>query len=370
MTSCLIWFPGDPGAQAPLWNPTVTQGTRHLGDRSGVMGWWWVALMLVLVPWRPRNAGLWLWVALVLCLPGVHSCLLCFGPPKMREQLCREITGASAKNPKNKKCQEDLVEAAKPLASVAVGAGQHDELRDIVLDALYYIEEQKNKKPLNKSLQEAVDTIWVKLSRMTKVPACVPPCGFQPDARVFQCATCHFADCEFPLDCPVQDLRTYTDETIVLLCDVPFSFPGSLPVTWMYVPNLRTQDMSLFKELKGNPKNPSSLTIEEPAPGTVACRLGEVSKPFVRKFFYLNVSEGSVEEERGLQAVFRAVLHWLHNEIPQAPIPTMGLALGVASMALVLLVVALWQCARWTSRRREQQGILEDSGSPDSPLGP
>lgn len=54
------------------------------------------------------------------------------------------------------------------------------------------------------------------------------------------------------------------------------------------MPQLRTQDMALFKELKGNPEKPFSLTIEEPAPGTVACRLGEHSKPIVRKFFYLN----------------------------------------------------------------------------------
>lgn len=53
-------------------------------------------------------------------------------------------------------------------------------------------------------------------------------------------------------------------------------------------PQLRTQDMTLFKELKGNPEKPFSLTIEEPAPGTVACRLGELSKPIIRKFFYLN----------------------------------------------------------------------------------
>ncbi|XP_027559101.1 sperm acrosome membrane-associated protein 6 [Neopelma chrysocephalum] len=370
MTSCLTWFPGDPGARAPLWNPTVAQGTRHLGASSGVMGWWWVALMLVLVPWRPRNAGLWLWVALVLCLPGVHSCLLCFGPPRVREQLCREITGAPAEKIDNKICQEILVEAAEPLASVTVGATQHEELQYIVANALYYVVKQKDKKPFHEALQEAVDAIWVKLSQMTKVPACVPPCGFQPDARVFQCATCHFADCEFPLDCPVQDLQTYPDKPIVLHCDVPFSFPGSQPVAWMFAPNLRTQDMSLFEELKGNPENPSSLTVEEPVPGTVACRLGEVSKPFVRKFFYLNVSERSVEEEKGLQAMFSTVLPWVPTETPRAPIPTMGLALGVASMALVLLVVAVWQCARRKSRRREQQGTPEDSRSLDSPLGP
>lgn len=53
-------------------------------------------------------------------------------------------------------------------------------------------------------------------------------------------------------------------------------------------PQLRTQDMNLFKKLKGNPEKPFSLTIEEPAPGTVVCHLGELSKPIIRKFFYLN----------------------------------------------------------------------------------
>lgn len=46
--------------------------------------------------------------------------------------------------------------------------------------------------------------------------------------------------------------------------------------------------MTLFKKLNGNPEKPFSLTIEEPAPGTVACSLGEPSNPIIRKFFYLN----------------------------------------------------------------------------------
>ncbi|XP_057231500.1 sperm acrosome membrane-associated protein 6 [Malurus melanocephalus] len=272
-------------------------------------------------------------------LPEVHPCLLCFGPPLQRARLCRDITGASVNDPEHQKCHEAIVEAAKPLASITVGSGQREELRDIVMDAMYFIEDQKDKKPLNKSLQEAVNKIWAKLSRLGKVPACVPPCGFQPAARVFQCATCRLVDCQFALDCPVQDLWTYTDETVVLRCKVPFSVPTGLPITWMFAPNLRTQDMTLFKELKGNPEKPFSLTIEEPAPGTVVCQLGELSKPVIRKFFYLNVSEGSVEEEKGLQTVFSTVLHWLDNEPPLPQVPTTGLALAFGSMAFVLLLV-------------------------------
>ncbi|XP_053817287.1 sperm acrosome membrane-associated protein 6 isoform X2 [Vidua chalybeata] len=235
------------------------------------------------------------------------------------------------------------------------------------MDAMYSIEDQRGKKPLKKSLQEAVNTIWAKLSQLGKVPACIPPCGFQPAARVFQCATCRFVDCQFALDCPVQDLWTYTDETIVLRCSVPFHIPAGLPVTWMFAPNLRTQDMTLFKELKGNPEKPFSLTIEEPAPGTVACRLGEHSKPIARKFFYLNVSEGSIEEEKGLEAAFSTVLQW-DDKTPLTHIPTVGLAVGLGSMAFVLLLMASWQClcVRQTCRRRGHQRAREDSRCLDS----
>ncbi|KAL2297235.1 hypothetical protein Nmel_016531 [Mimus melanotis] len=105
------------------------------------------------------------------------------------------------------------------------------------------------------------------------------------------------------------------------------------------VPQLRTQDMALFKKLKGNPEKPFSLTIEEPAPGTVACSLGEPSKPIVRKFFYLNVSEGSVEEEKELQAVFNTVLHSLDEDKSQPSIPALGLAVAAGSTAFILLLM-------------------------------
>ncbi|XP_005056481.2 PREDICTED: sperm acrosome membrane-associated protein 6-like isoform X1 [Ficedula albicollis] len=331
------------------------------------MGWWFVALMLVLVPWHPRNPALWLWV-LMSCLPEVHPCLLCFGPTLQRARLCSYVTGLPVEHPRHKICLADLVRAAKQLASVTVGSGQREELRDIVIDAMNFIEDQKGNKPFRASLREAVNTIWVKLSELEKVPACIPPCGFQPDARVFQCATCRFVDCQFALDCPVQDLWTYTDETIVLHCNVPFKIPKGTPVTWLFVPNLRTQDMALFKKVNGNPEKPFSLTIEEPAPGTVACILGEPAKPIVRKFFYLNVSEGSVEEEKELQGVFSTVLQSLDAEKSQPPIPALGLAVAAGSTAFVLLLLATWQClcVRQTCHRRGHQGTREDSRSLDS----
>ncbi|KAJ7423096.1 tenascin-R-like protein [Willisornis vidua] len=192
-------------------------------------------------------------------------------------------------------------------------------------DTLSYLDIWLTPEPFNKSLQEAVNTVWVKLSRLEKV----------------------------------QELWTYTDETLVLRCDVPFAIPAGLPITWMFAPNVRTEEISLFKELQGNPGKPSRLTIEQPEPGTVACRLGEPFEPIARKFFYLNVSEGSVAEERGLQAMFSTVLHWRHNESPVPPLPVMGLALAVSSMVLVLVV---GDCSELSTGSQSGVYIIQPTG--------
>ncbi|XP_074969419.1 sperm acrosome membrane-associated protein 6 [Phalacrocorax aristotelis] len=310
------------------------------------MGWWWVPLMLLLPPWLPGNpgiqaggSGLWQWVALTSWLLGVHPCLLCFGPPIQQAQFCHHITGAPLNDPQHQHCLEALVQAAVPLASVTVGSGQREALRDIIVDALHFLEKQKDMKPFEVSLQEAVNMIWVKLSQLEEAPACIPPCGYQPAAHVFQCATCRLVDCRFPLDCPVQDMWTHMDEAITLHCDVPFSTPRDLPITWMFAKDLRTQDLTLFEELQGSVERPLSLTLQDPTPGTIACCLGVLSEPLVRKYFYLNVSGGSVEAEQGLQAQFRAVLRWPHSRTPLHYTALLGLGLAVGCMVLVLLLV-------------------------------
>ncbi|PKU39901.1 sperm acrosome membrane-associated protein 6-like [Limosa lapponica baueri] len=125
-----------------------------------------------------------------------------------------------------------------------------------------------------------MNIIWVKLSQLEE--------GYQPAARVFQCATCRLVDCQFPLDCPVQDMWAYADEAITVHCNVPFATPPDVPVTWMFAKDLRTQDLALFEELQGSVEGSLSLTIQDPTPGTIVCCLGVLSEPLVRKYFYLN----------------------------------------------------------------------------------
>ncbi|KAM6373239.1 LOW QUALITY PROTEIN: sperm acrosome membrane-associated protein 6 [Pluvialis apricaria] len=255
--------------------------------------------------------------------------------------------------PQHQHCLEALVQAAVPLTSVICEA-----LQEIIKDVLHFLEKQRDMRKAYEDqgegtlshldiwdtpepfevLQEAVNIIWVKLSQLEEAPACIPPCGYQPDAHVFQCATCRLVDCHFPLDCPVQDMWAHADEAITLHCDVPFAIPPDLPITWMFAKDLHTQDLALFEELQESAEGPLSLTLQDPTLGTIACHMGVLSEPLVRKYFYLNVSEGSMKADQGLQA-FRAVLCWPHNRTPLHHMTSLGLGLALGSMALVLLLL-------------------------------
>ncbi|KAM9370682.1 sperm acrosome membrane-associated protein 6 [Phaethornis superciliosus] len=309
------------------------------------MGWWWLPLTLVLGSWLPGHPGmqagrpaLWLWVALLAWLPGVHACLPCFEPPVQREQLCHNITGAPPRDPRHQHCLDALDQAAAPLASVTVGSGQYNALGEIIVDALHVLEQQNDTKPFEASLEEAINTIWVKLSHLEEAPACIPPCGFQPAARVFQCATCLHVDCPFPRDCPAQEVWAHADEALTLHCEVSFATPPDLPITWMFAKDLHTQDLAVFEELQRTPEG-QSLTLQDPTPGTIACCLGFLTDPVARKYFYLNVTGGSVEAERGIQAQFQAVQRWPQQRIPPDYLQPLVLWVALGSMLLVVLMV-------------------------------
>eukprot|EP00076_Gallus_gallus_P032357 XP_024997895.1 sperm acrosome membrane-associated protein 6 [Gallus gallus] len=133
-------------------------------------------------------------------------------------------------------------------------------------------------EPFEVSLQEAIQMIWVKLGQLEQAPACIPPCGHQPAARVFQCATCRLVDCQFPVDCPVQDVWVHEDEAITLHCDVPSPSLLSCRLRGMFAKDIRTQELALFEELQRGIGEPPSLTVQDPTLGTIACRLGAASE--------------------------------------------------------------------------------------------
>ncbi|XP_010006065.1 PREDICTED: tenascin-N-like, partial [Chaetura pelagica] len=211
-------------------------------------------------------------------------------------------------------------------------AEQRGTLEEIITDALHFLENQNNTKPFEESLQEAINIIWVNLSQLEE--------GDQKAARTFQCETCRVVDCQYPVDCPVQDLWAHADEAITMDCSVPFAIPPDKPITWLFAKDLHTQDLSVFEELRGIQGDPVTLTLHDPTPGTIACCRGFLSEPLARKYFYVNVTGGSVEAERGIQERFRAVLRWPQHRIPPDYMKPLVLFLALGSMAVVVLLVS------------------------------
>lgn len=91
--------------------------------------------------------------------------------------------------------------------------------------------------------------------------------------------------------------------------------------------------------LSRDPQLPGSLGTVRFVPGARAAGIAGpwVQGPMTSGGWVSTVSEGSVEEEKGLQTVFSTVLKW-DDETPTR-IPYLGLALGFGSMAFVLLLM-------------------------------
>ncbi|XP_053867209.1 sperm acrosome membrane-associated protein 6 [Malaclemys terrapin pileata] len=163
--------------------------------------------------------------------------------------------------------------------------------------------------PYQVAVPETVARIQPELAQLKPAPACVPPCGYQKDAQVYKCASCSRVACQLPLDCPVEDVWKNEGERTVLTCRVQFQTPPDVRHSWKFVKDLRTRDLSLFRDL--HPGASSSIVLRPTRGshrGTYACQLAQEDDVLARNYFYLNVTASSQGAETELQDMFRAIL--------------------------------------------------------------
>ncbi|XP_034612583.1 uncharacterized protein LOC117869664 isoform X2 [Trachemys scripta elegans] len=113
--------------------------------------------------------------------------------------------------------------------------------------------------------------------------------GYQKDAQVYKCASCSRVACQLPLDCPVEDVWKNEGERTVLTCRVQFQTPPDVRHNWKFVKDLRTRDLSLFRDL--HPGASSSIVLRPTRGshrGTYACQLAQEDDVLARNYFYLN----------------------------------------------------------------------------------
>nr|XP_023968790.2 sperm acrosome membrane-associated protein 6 isoform X2 [Chrysemys picta bellii] len=108
---------------------------------------------------------------------------------------------------------------------------------------------------------------------------------------------------------PVEDVWKNEGERTVLTCRVQFQTPPDVRHNWKFVKDLRTRDLSLFRDL--HPGASSSIVLRPTRGshrGTYACQLAQEDDVLARNYFYLNVTASSQGAETELQDMFRAIL--------------------------------------------------------------
>ncbi|XP_038623385.1 sperm acrosome membrane-associated protein 6 isoform X2 [Tachyglossus aculeatus] len=258
-----------------------------------------------------------LWLALLGAR--VLSCLQCHTTSNQRLHACRFFV--SQEGPQQLQCLQLFLKAFSPYEDLKIRYTERGNLKDSFADMLFSLEEKAvANESFETAIPEAAQHLEEAISKLKKAPDCVPPCGFQEEARRFRCDSCSSADCDLPLDCDIQDVPVLEGGRTAFNCTVSFSTPEDLRYGWKFAPNVRTRDLSYFRDLPGSHGafariRPTRISHR----GTFACFLqGPNRRLLARLFFYVNVTSRALLGEAELQTMFRRVLDRAHVAGDQA----------------------------------------------------
>ncbi|XP_032374262.1 sperm acrosome membrane-associated protein 6 isoform X2 [Etheostoma spectabile] len=175
-----------------------------------------------------------------------------------------------------------------------VGDGYNKQLKEL-LDAEILPMAKEFDKQLNdetvyeKRLQTAADNFIAAASKLPRVSGCFPPCGFQSAGAVYNCITCQYNSCEFPLDCPVKEIEAVENSRSQMWCEVPFLLPDDIEVIWRFAEEVETQQVDQFKEVTAGVDRlysiPSTSLHHQ---GTYQCEIYSGQRSVVRLYYYLS----------------------------------------------------------------------------------
>ncbi|KAM9489032.1 sperm acrosome membrane-associated protein 6 [Clarias gariepinus] len=247
-----------------------------------------------------------------------------------------------------------VIEAAK------VGRGHDSVLKEILRAEIMPIVEEFHQHMHNDTvyevrLQAAAETFIVMASGLPRASGCFPPCGFQSLGTVYNCMTCQYDSCEFPLDCPLQEITVAENNRTQMWCHVPFVLPSDIQIVWRYA-EAETMLMDQFKEVTvGMDKLFSIPSARLEHTGTYQCEIFSQERSLVRIYYHLTVYPSEVVGQAKLQDLFNKALlpagqfHLLPSmplfSLLRLPIPAL-LTICLTSL-LTLLFLALWVLYWW-----------------------
>ncbi|KAF6289125.1 sperm acrosome associated 6 [Rhinolophus ferrumequinum] len=305
-------------------------------------------------------------VALTVFRVPAWACLLCFTSYNERLRVCQTFAGVEG--PELEKCEEAFSAAFKGLLDTEINYDERSHLHDAFTQMTHSLQEMATAQgSFEVAFPDAAEKMRNVIIQLKEVKACIPPCGLQEVARRFRCRGCYSTVCDFPLDCPVQDLTVSRGDQAMFSCTVNFQLPKEeITYSWKFAGGgLRTQDLSYFREM---PRAQGYLARIRPVQpthgGTFSCVITHDQRPLARLYFFLNVTGPPPRGETELQITFREVLHWAPREAemiepwrpslgellarPEALTPSnQCLLAAIAALASASVTLLAWMFFRW-----------------------
>ncbi|XP_041962149.1 sperm acrosome membrane-associated protein 6 isoform X1 [Alosa sapidissima] len=194
-----------------------------------------------------------------------------------------------------------------------VGRGYDQTLTDIMVAQIMPLLEEFDQKTHSETvykvrLMAAAENFTAHASKVPRASGCFPPCGFQVEGSVYNCRSCQYDSCEYPLDCPVKEVVVGENNRTQMRCDVLFPLPGDIEVVWRYA-ETETQLLELLKEVTMGADLLYSIPSASPQhAGTYQCEIFTEGRSIVRQYFYLTVIPQTVIGHSELQSLFDQTL--------------------------------------------------------------
>ncbi|XP_061109395.1 sperm acrosome associated 6 [Conger conger] len=265
----------------------------------------------------------------------------------------------------------------KVLQAGRVGGGYDRQLRNILQAEIMPLVEEFAEK-LNadsvyeERLQAAAGRFIAAASKLPRATGCVPPCGFQVSGAVYNCVTCQYDSCEYPLDCPMVGLTVGESNSTEMRCDVQFPLPSDIEVIWRFAPEVRTLQVEQFGLVTVGEDRLYSISSARPHhQGTYQCEVFSLQRSIVRTYQHLTVIPLVLGAQARLQGVFDVAL-LPGGQVPAqpvgpprdlAPTPSSSLPLlpspplmaaCLTTLLLLLLLLTLGYTAWWMTMTRDQ----------------
>ncbi|XP_039972962.1 sperm acrosome membrane-associated protein 6 [Xiphias gladius] len=341
------------------------------------------------------TSALWL-VCFSLLFTSSLSCYQCFVDVQDSLRLCwghistehniRNVDACFRKLERIFNNNEIVIEAGR------VGKGYDKRLKEL-LDAeiLPMVEEFDQKlnddTVYEERLQTAADNFIAAASKLPRETrylyqylyqhisiSLMPPSGFQSAGAVYNCITCQYDSCEFPLDCPVKEIKVMENSRSRIWCNVPFHLPDDIEVIWRFAEEVKTQQLDQFKEMTAGVDRLYSIpSASLQHQGTYLCEIYSGQRSILRQYYYLTVTPQVVAGHTELQEIFDLSLLSGGRLLPApggppcCPLLTSPLLLTVCLTAL-LLMLFLSLGVLYRSLKPEKTSLSEEADR-DEDLG-